>query len=227
MSNGALILYATEDEKTAIHFKDGIIRCYNTLLLIWLGISSQIYAESQKENGEEKVEVQMELISAAQSIQQESSEVEQPLNINPKFQLKNELPSIANCSVDKISSWNTNFYLFGQLELILPGGGFAVRTQSDSISFEGAASIILSPWPAMKSTVSLIKSFDDSGKGWYIGLGAGPLIAFLDKGTGVTLDMPVFFGYQWAHSFWDVGVDFLPLETLFIPLPMFRVGLGF
>ena len=203
------------------------MRSYNALLLIWLGVSSQLYAESQKENGEERVEIQMELISAAQSIQQEPSEVEQPLNINPNFQLKNELSSMGNYSIDKISNGNTNFYLFGQLELILPGGGFAVRTQRDSISFEVAASIILSPWPAMKSTVSLIKSFNDSGKGWYIGLGAGPFFAVLDNGMGLTLDLPVFFGYQRSHSFWDIGVDVLLEGAIPLPLPMFRFGLGF
>ena len=53
------------DEKSIM---SGTMRSYNALLLIWLGVSSQLYAESQKENGEEKVEIQMELISAAQSI---------------------------------------------------------------------------------------------------------------------------------------------------------------
>ena len=203
----------------------GAMQFYKVFSLICLGISCQIYAEGEEESIEVEDEPSIELTSI-QSASQELPVKDQPSDINQSFYKKNQLSSIGNSSLDKIGGWSANFYLFGQLETILPGGGLAVRIQKGSMSFEGASSFILHLNPAIKSTASLINNFNDSGKGWYTGFGAGAFIAFMDAGPYITLDIPVFFGYQMAFSFWDIGVDFLPLDSS-IPLPTLRFGLAF
>lgn len=200
------------------------MKCLKRIFVgLWLVFSSQIYAESQEEEQSDDITKEEETIELVSNIDLPNTNQ----SINPEHHYKENISpsSPINFSHQEINQWNLDFLLFGQLEVVLPGVGIAARTQGKSLGFEGALSFFLYLKPAVKCSASLIKSFGNSD--WYMGIGVGAFIPFMDAGVQSYFYVPAFFGYQRGSFFGDIGVDLLPIDGVPFPIPALRCGVCF
>lgn len=115
---------------------------------------------------------------------------------------------------------------YGSLELILPGGGVAVRFHGTEWNYEGNFSIV---FPAAKCSFSILRPFSTNTQGyWYAGggIGLGALLVVTHTTSFFHPFIPVFVGYQQKRFFSDIGLDIV-LDYPLLPIPTLRCGICF